>query len=189
VDELQDTLDAARKVGLSTNGRGANPELTLALKIEGMVKLALCVAYGAKRRTESRGSHSREDFPERNDRDWLVRTLASWPDGADLPLLEYESATEVFEIPPGDRGYGGGKIIPMPPPVAPSEPEESGESGAPGVSEMSVAPSEPGASEASDSAGSRGTPGAQGTLGAPSAKTAAKAPGRAGADAAAKGEK
>ncbi len=112
VSELQTILGRARQVGLRSNGKGANPELTLALKIEGMVKLALCVAYGALTRTESRGAHTREDFPERNDRDWLTRTLATWAPGADLPTLDYEPATAVFEMPPGDRGYGGGKIIP-----------------------------------------------------------------------------
>ena len=113
VGELQEILGRARKVGLRSNGKGANPELTMALKIEGMVKLALCVAYGALKRTESRGAHTREDFPERNDRDWLTRTLATWADGADLPTLNYEPATHTFEMPPGDRGYGGGKIISM----------------------------------------------------------------------------
>jgi len=113
VAELQEILGRARRVGLRSNGKGANPELTMALKIEGMVKLALCVAYGALKRTESRGAHTREDFPERNDRDWLTRTLATWAEGADLPTLNYEPATHVFEMPPGDRGYGGGKIIPM----------------------------------------------------------------------------
>lgn len=118
VGELQEILGRARKVGLRSNGKGANPELTMALKIEGMVKLALCVAYGAMLRTESRGAHTREDFPERNDRDWLTRTLATWKEGADLPTLNYEPATQVFEMPPGDRGYGGGKIIPMDAPKA-----------------------------------------------------------------------
>ncbi|MHC1712480.1 MAG: fumarate reductase flavoprotein subunit [Solidesulfovibrio sp.] len=113
VAELQEILGRARKVGLRSNGKGANPELTMALKIEGMVKLALCVAYGALKRTESRGAHTREDFPERNDRDWLKRTLATWDEGATLPTLNYEKATHVFEMPPGDRGYGGGQIIPM----------------------------------------------------------------------------
>ncbi len=113
VSELQEVLGRARKVGLRSNGKGANPELTMALKIEGMVKLALCVAYGALQRTESRGAHTREDYPERNDRDWLKRTLATWDAGANLPTLNYEPATAIFELPPGDRGYGGGKIIPM----------------------------------------------------------------------------
>ncbi len=114
VFRLQSALERAKNIGLKSNGVGANPELALALKLPGMVRLALCVAYGALKRTESRGSHAREDYPERNDRDWLNRTLATWTKPGDaLPTLTYEAATQTFEIPPGERGYGGGAIIPM----------------------------------------------------------------------------
>ncbi|OIQ51880.1 Fumarate reductase flavoprotein subunit [Pseudodesulfovibrio hydrargyri] len=112
VADLQEALIRAKKVGLRSNGKGVNPELTAALKLEGQVRLALMVAYGALMRTESRGSHNREDFPARNDRDWLTRTLAYWKKPEDtLPTLEYEPSTTVVEIPPGDRGYGHAEII------------------------------------------------------------------------------
>jgi len=112
VESLQEVLERARKVGLKSSGLGASPELAAALKIEGQVKMALMVAFGALKRTESRGSHNREDFPARNDRDWLVRTLATWKNPADtLPTLTYEAATQIFEIPPGDRGYGKSEVI------------------------------------------------------------------------------
>ncbi len=111
VDNLQEIHTRAKKVGLRSNGIGVNPELTLAIKIQGMVKLAICTAYGALQRTESRGCHSRDDYEARNDRDWLNRTLATWKDGNDLPTLNYETASEVMEIPPGERGYGVSKII------------------------------------------------------------------------------
>ncbi len=112
VTVLQEVMERAGKVGLKSNGIGANPELGAALKIQGQVKLALCIAKAALERKESRGSHTREDYPERNDRDWLKRTLAYWPEGASLPRLEYEDPTPYYELPPGERGYGGGKIIP-----------------------------------------------------------------------------
>lgn len=111
VDILQEVYERAQKVGIRTSGVGANPELAFALKIQGQVRLALCVAYGALMRTESRGAHAREDFLERNDRDWLKRTLAYWKEGSTLPTLEYEPPSKVWEIPPGERGYGGAKII------------------------------------------------------------------------------
>ncbi|NDV18996.1 fumarate reductase flavoprotein subunit [Pseudodesulfovibrio sp. JC047] len=112
VASLQEVVARARNVGLRSNGRGVNPELAAALKLEGQTKMALMIAYGALMRTESRGSHNREDFTARNDRDWLNRTLAYWkhPDDT-MPTLEYEAATSVFEIPPGDRGYGKSEII------------------------------------------------------------------------------
>jgi fumarate reductase flavoprotein subunit len=56
-----------------------------------MLKIALGIAMGALQRTESRGAHSREDYPERNDQDWLKRTLFSWPDeNAEQPTIDYE---------------------------------------------------------------------------------------------------
>jgi fumarate reductase flavoprotein subunit len=103
----------ARSAGLklASDGSGANAELSLALQLPGMIRLALCVARGALERTESRGSHAREDYPARNDRDWLVRTLSRWDADSGQPRLDYESASRFWEIPPGDRGYGGGTVI------------------------------------------------------------------------------
>jgi fumarate reductase flavoprotein subunit len=111
VKNLQGIYERSKQVGLRSNGIGANPELALALKIQGMLRLAICIAYGALKRTESRGCHAREDYDARNDRDWLNRTLATWKEGDDLPTLNYEPASEIMEIPPGDRGYGASKII------------------------------------------------------------------------------
>jgi len=111
VDNLREIYARSLKVGLRSNGIGASPELSLAIKIQGMVRLAICAAYAANIRTESRGCHSREDYPARNDRDWLKRTLATWKEGDDLPVLNYEPVSETMELPPGDRGYGECRII------------------------------------------------------------------------------
>ena len=111
VDKLQELYERSDRIGLHSSGMGVNPELALAIRFKGMVRLALCVAYGALRRTESRGCHAREDYPERNDRDWLKRTLATWKEGETLPTLSYEPNSQVWELPPGDRGYGSCKII------------------------------------------------------------------------------
>ena len=111
VEKLQKLLERSEHVGLQAGNVGFSPELSMALRVPGMIKLALCTAYGALQRTESRGAHAREDFPERNDRDWLNRTLATWKEGESLPVLTYEEVSPWFEIPPGERGYGGGKII------------------------------------------------------------------------------
>jgi fumarate reductase flavoprotein subunit len=105
VDNLRELYHRSLKIGLRSNGEGANPELAQALRLPGMIKLALCISYGALMRTESRGSHAREDYPKRDDVNWLKRTLAYWPEGADLPELKYEPV-KITELPPGDRGYG-----------------------------------------------------------------------------------
>ena len=112
VDRLLELSERAKHIGLYGSVKGFTPELSMALRVPGMIKLALCTAYGALQRTESRGAHTREDFPERNDAEWLKRTLAYWKEGDSLPTLKYEDASPWFELPPGERGYGGGKIIP-----------------------------------------------------------------------------
>jgi fumarate reductase flavoprotein subunit len=108
VHELQQLLLRSRNIGLRTKARGANPELVIAYRVQKMLKLALCVAYGAYTRTESRGAHFREDFPRRNDAEWLNRTLATWKsENETLPSLSYEQIDVMkMELPPGWRGYG-----------------------------------------------------------------------------------
>ena len=111
VNKLEELYARSQNIGLQGSAIGFNPEISLALRIPGMIKLAQCTAFGALQRTESRGAHTREDHPERNDKEWLNRTLAYWKEGDSLPTLHYEDASPYFEIPPGERGYGGGKII------------------------------------------------------------------------------
>ena len=112
VNTLRQLHQRAQNIKLRSSTRGANPEVALALRLPGMIKLGLCVAKGALLRTESRGGHSREDYPERNDKEWLKRTLARWPEGATEPDISYEPVG-LLESPPGQRGYGGAVNIPM----------------------------------------------------------------------------
>lgn len=112
VDELRNLYRRAQNIAIRAKVPHANPELAEAYRVPKMLKIALCVAQGALVRTESRGAHSREDYPERNDRDWLKRTLATWKDGEDLPTLTYEPLDPMkMEIPPGSRGYGTDNTI------------------------------------------------------------------------------
>jgi fumarate reductase flavoprotein subunit len=110
---LQELLVRSRDIGLRCKARGANAELVAAYRIQKMLKLALCVAYGALARTESRGAHYREDYPRRDDADWLKRTLAVWARADDtLPTLSYEAVDVMrMELPPGWRGYGAQDFI------------------------------------------------------------------------------
>ncbi len=102
---ISDLYQRSAHLRLRSSGLGPNPELVAALRLPGMLKLALCISYGALQRTESRGSHYREDYPQRDDTNWLTRTLAYWPPGAEMPELKYEPV-KITELPPGDRGYG-----------------------------------------------------------------------------------
>ena len=63
VEQLQVLHARSNNIGLSSQSAAVNPELVTAYRLRRMLKLALCVTYGALQRTESRGAHFREDFP------------------------------------------------------------------------------------------------------------------------------
>jgi fumarate reductase flavoprotein subunit len=108
VDELQELLRRSKKAVVKSKIKSANPELEEAYRVPKMLKLAICVAYGALLRTESRGAHYREDYPKRDDVNWLKRTITRWPDSeSTLPEVTYEDIDIMsMEIPPAFRGYG-----------------------------------------------------------------------------------
>jgi fumarate reductase flavoprotein subunit len=114
VDELEDLLKRCKNITVKSKTTSANPELEEAYRVPRQLKLALCVAIGARDRTESRGAHYREDFTKRDDANWLNRTLTTWPDTQQtLPTVSYEPLDIMkMEIPPAFRGYGAkGNII------------------------------------------------------------------------------
>jgi fumarate reductase flavoprotein subunit len=111
-DDLYKLLGDCDKAVLRSKVPGMNPELSFALRLKGMLRLALVTAVGALARTESRGAHFRTDYPARNDVDWLNRTLVRWPDGASEPVFSYEPVG-LIDLPPGGRGYGSAERIDM----------------------------------------------------------------------------
>ncbi|ECP7275126.1 fumarate reductase flavoprotein subunit [Campylobacter jejuni] len=117
VDELEKLYKDSQDVKVHCKELDcANPELEEAYRVPRMLKIALCVAYGALLRTESRGAHYREDYPKRDDLNWMKRTNTFWVEGETLPRVEYEELDIMkMEIPPAFRGYGAkGNIIENP---------------------------------------------------------------------------
>ncbi len=117
VDELRDLYRRSKNVAIKNKEIGFNPELVNAYRLPKMLKIALCVAKGARDRTESRGAHYREDYLKRDDANWLKRTLTSWGfEDDDEPIVSYEPLDIMkMEMPPAFRGYGRkGMIIENP---------------------------------------------------------------------------
>ena len=112
VSELQELLVKCDDAVLRSKVPGVNPELTFALRLKGMLRLAATVAMGALARTESRGAHCRTDYPLRNDENWLNRTLVRWAAQDEAPAFSYEP-TGLMGLPPGHRGYGSDERIEM----------------------------------------------------------------------------
>jgi fumarate reductase flavoprotein subunit len=108
VEELEGLLKMVKEITVTDKSLCNNPELNEAYRVTKMLKLSLCVAKGAEARTESRGAHFREDYTERDDLNWLKRTLATWSNPNDtMPTLSYEEIDiEKMEMPPAFRGYG-----------------------------------------------------------------------------------
>jgi fumarate reductase flavoprotein subunit len=99
--ELQDRFG---DVSLQDHSYTFNTELTAALELSYMLDLAQVIVASALHRRESRGSHQRTDYPDRDDRQFLAHSLAV-PGNDHLPRLTYLPVT-ITRWPPGERIYG-----------------------------------------------------------------------------------
>lgn len=77
LDQIRAELDSVGVPG----GRAYNPGWQEALNLENLVVVARFVVASAAARTESRGSHYRTDYPERDDRRWLRHVVTKMQDG------------------------------------------------------------------------------------------------------------
>ena len=94
--------DFYSRAGVPTGSGIFDLSIIDALMLEGMLDVALTIVEGALRRTESRGSHYRTDYRERDDEGWLKHTLAfSSPEG---PVFEYKPVN-IIRWPPEVREY------------------------------------------------------------------------------------
>ncbi len=75
VQTLGELEQRARSLSIDNSGNRFNTDLIDALELLNMLSLAEAIAASALNRTESRGAHSRQDYPERDDEHWLKHTL------------------------------------------------------------------------------------------------------------------
>ncbi len=75
LEKLKELRQRARRVVVGDKGKRFNTDLMDAVEVGFMVDYAEAIAASALNRTETRGAHSREDYPERDDKNWLKHTL------------------------------------------------------------------------------------------------------------------
>jgi succinate dehydrogenase / fumarate reductase flavoprotein subunit len=76
VDKIHELQERYRQAGIEDKGKTFNSELLEAIELGYLLDLAEVTAVSALARQESRGAHSREDYPQRDDENWLQHTLA-----------------------------------------------------------------------------------------------------------------
>jgi succinate dehydrogenase / fumarate reductase flavoprotein subunit len=76
LEELRELREAyAKDIAIDDKGRRFNSDLLEAWELGCLLELAEVTSYSALMRKESRGGHARDDYPDRDDENWLKHTL------------------------------------------------------------------------------------------------------------------
>ena len=102
--KLVELLERFQHVNLSDRTQWANTTIVFTRQLYNMLQLARVIAQGAGMRNESRGAHYKHDFPERDDKNWLKTTKATFAPDVDEPRFEFEPV-DISLIPPRPRKY------------------------------------------------------------------------------------
>jgi succinate dehydrogenase / fumarate reductase flavoprotein subunit len=106
--KIVELLERYRNVNLSDKSKWANTSFVFTRQLYNMLQLARVITQGAAMRDESRGSHYKPDFPERDDVNWMKTTKAYFAPDADEPRFEFEPL-DVSLIKPRPRRYDAAK--------------------------------------------------------------------------------
>jgi succinate dehydrogenase / fumarate reductase flavoprotein subunit len=102
LETVRELEQRARNISIDNLGNRFNTDLIDALELQNMLPLAEAIVASALNRTESRGAHSREDYPDRDDEHWLKHTLVQRTDSG--LSITYKPVT-ITLFPPKPRTY------------------------------------------------------------------------------------
>ena len=110
IDKLEHVFASFGEVAVADRSLVWNTDLVETLELENLLLQAMGTIKSAANRTESRGAHAREDYPVRDDHNWMKHTL-TWRDTMDAPRIDYRPVhmrtltNEISYIPPEARVY------------------------------------------------------------------------------------
>ena len=110
IEKIKELKRRAKNISLDDKSLVMNQTYAFANQFESMLDIALCIAKGAKLRDEFRGSHFKPDFPERDDKNWLKTTIASYDPSQDEPMISY-LPVDIRHLDPIKRDYTKAKKI------------------------------------------------------------------------------
>jgi len=111
VKRLQAVHDKRADLRVSDRGLIWNTDLMETLELDNLIGQATVTVNGALNRTESRGAHAREDFPDRDDKGWMKHTLAWFDDASGKVRIDYRPVhaftmtNDIAYMPPKARVY------------------------------------------------------------------------------------
>ena len=107
--EIQDPWNGLQDVSVSDKSLIFNTDLVETLEFDNLIRQSMVTVSSAENRKESRGAHSRDDFKDRDDQEWMKHTLAWHKDGkVTIDYKEvhaYTLSTDVQYFPPKARVY------------------------------------------------------------------------------------